>query len=108
MSQNEEKKKLDLEYSPNAERNLEDIENYITDKADAETADGVVDKILDRCDQLTDMPRAGKARAEIADGVRSVTSGNYVVYYRIHIDKVEILRVWHGSRDIAALRTELS
>ncbi|HNB16754.1 MAG TPA: type II toxin-antitoxin system RelE/ParE family toxin [Candidatus Obscuribacter sp.] len=108
MSQREEKKKLALEYSPNAERNLVEIENYITDKADAKTADGVVDKVLDRCDQLTDMPRSGKVRDEIADGVRSVTSGNFVIYYRIRSDKVEILRVWHGSRDIAALRTELS
>ena len=108
MSQGRQRPKLQLEYSPNAEINLQEIERYITDKNNAGAADGVIDKILARADQLTDMPRAGRARDEIAPGVRSVTSGRYVIYYRIERSKVQILRVWHSSRDLAALRNELA
>lgn len=108
MSKDIQRPRLQLEYSPNAERNLQAIENYITDKTNAATADGVVDRILDRADQLTDMPKTGRVRDEIAPGVRSVTSDNYVIYYRIERDKVEILRIWHSSRDIVALRNELA
>jgi len=103
----EERKKLKVSFSPNAERNLEQIEGYIADQGNAEAAAKVVDEIVDRCDELADMPRSGRVRDEIAPGVRSATSGMYVIYYRVHEDKVEILRVWHGARDHAALKGEL-
>lgn len=103
----EERKKLQVSFSPNAERNLEQIEDYIADQGNAKAAAKVVDEIVDRCDKLADMPRSGRARDEIAPGVRSATSGMYVIYYRVHEDKVEILRVWHGARDHAALKGEL-
>lgn len=103
----EEKPKLEVSFSPNAERNLEEIEDYIAENSNADTAARVVDQIVDRCEELAGMPRAGKARDEIAAGVRSATSGMYVIYYRIHKEKIEILRVWHGARDNAALIGEL-
>lgn len=107
MSEVQKKEKLAVEFAPNAERNLEQIEDYITDNAEATTAEAVVDQIINRCNDLGEMPRSGKARDDIQPGVRSVTSGKYVIYYRIHKEKVEILRVWHGSRDQSALKGEL-
>lgn len=103
----EQKPRLDVSFAPNAERNLEQIEDYITDNSNADAAAKVVDQIVDRCEELATMPRSGKAREEIAPGVRSATSGMYVIYYRIHSNKIEILRVWHGARDNAALIGEL-
>jgi toxin ParE1/3/4 len=103
----EQKPKLELSFAPNAESNLEQIEDYITDNSNADTAAKVVDQIVDRCEELATMPRSGKAREEIAPGVRSATSGMYIIYYRIYSDKVEILRVWHAARDNAALIGEL-
>lgn len=105
--QEEHKPKLELSFAPNAERNLEQIEDYITDNGNAAGAAKVVDQIVDRCEELATMPRSGKAREEIAPGVRSATSGMYIIYYRIHSDKIEILRVWHAARDNAALIGEL-
>lgn len=99
----EQKPKLEVSFSPNAERNLEQIEDYITDNGNADAAAKVVDQIVERCDELAAMPRSGKAREEIAPGVRSAISGMYIIYYRIHSDKIEILRVWHGARDHTAL-----
>jgi len=108
MSEVEKTKKLELEFSPNAASNLDQIELYVMDESDAVTADRLIDQILDRCEGLADMPRMGRKRDEIAPGVRSVTTGSYAIYYRINTDKVEILRVWHTSRDIAALKNDLS
>jgi toxin ParE1/3/4 len=99
--------KLTINFAPNAEKNLEDIENYINENGDAKAAVSVVDDILDVCGSLQAMPRIGKARDEIAPGVRSITSGNYVIYYRINEQNIDILRVWHGHRDTAALKNEL-
>ncbi len=103
----EQKPKPEVSFSPNAERNLEQIEDYITDNGNADAAGKVVDQIVDRCEVLAAMPRSGKAREDIAPGVRSATSGMYVIYYCIHSNKIEILRVWHGARDNAALIGEL-
>ncbi|MFN8554591.1 MAG: type II toxin-antitoxin system RelE/ParE family toxin [Candidatus Obscuribacterales bacterium] len=108
MSDTEKQSKLEIELSPDAENNLILIEAYIIDEVDFSTADRLVDQILARCEDLAVMPRAGRTRDEIAPGVRSVTSGNYAIYYRINTDKVEILRVWHTSRDIAAIKNDLS
>ncbi|MBP6744208.1 type II toxin-antitoxin system RelE/ParE family toxin [bacterium] len=62
----EQKPKLDLSFAPSAERNLEQIEDYITDNGNADAAAKVVDQIVDRCEELATMPRSGKAREEIA------------------------------------------
>ena len=104
-----EKKKLQLglSFAPNAVSNLEQIEDYITENGNSDLATKVVDKILDRCEDLNVMPKSGKPREDIAHGLRSVTSGMYVIYYRIHSDKIEILRIWHGARDNAALIGEI-
>ncbi|MBN9396881.1 MAG: type II toxin-antitoxin system RelE/ParE family toxin [Candidatus Melainabacteria bacterium] len=97
-----------LEFAPNAIHNLDEIEAYIAKTAYTEIADKVIDRILDRCEQLTRMPRIGRSRNDIAAGVRSMTSGNYVIYYRINGNRIEILRIWHGFRDQQKLENDLS
>lgn len=96
--------KREIEISPDADNNLDQIEAYLKGEASSDTAEKVIDQIIDRCEDLADMPRVGRAREEIAPGVRSVTTGTYVIYYRIHVERVEILRVLHSSRDIAAIK----
>lgn len=105
--EDEEKEIFEIEFSPSAEKNLEQIEDYIVENKNAEVAAEVVDRILVRCNALRLMPRVGQNREEIGSGIRSVSSGNYVIYYRIHGRKVEVLRVWHGARDHLFLRSEL-
>lgn len=99
--------KFAINFAPNAERNLEDIEEYIRENGDPKAAEGVIDEILNVCSALQTMPRIGKTRDELAPGVRSITSGNYVIYYRVNEQRIDILRVWHGHRDATALKTEL-
>jgi toxin ParE1/3/4 len=49
-------------------------------------------------------PNIGRARdRDLRPGLRSFAVGEYVIIYRIHEDDVLVLRVLHGSRDIAAL-----
>ncbi len=108
MSDSEKQQKLEIELSPDAEKNLDLIEAYIAEEADFSTAETLIDQILARCEDLAHMPRAGRAREEIVPGVRSVTSGKYAIYYRINVNKVQILRVWHTSRDIASVKDDLS
>jgi toxin ParE1/3/4 len=44
----------------------------------------------------------GRARDELAPGVRSFPFGRYVVFYVPRNDGVDVVRVLHGARDIDA------
>jgi toxin ParE1/3/4 len=59
-----------------------------------------VDEIEDRCAQLTGMPRAYPLvpRHENS-GVRRAPHGDYLIFYRVTTDSVEILHVLNGARD---------
>ena len=52
---------------------------------------------------LAAFPAAGHERKNLMRGVRSYPVGNYVLFYRQVDDGVEILRVFHGARDIEGL-----
>jgi plasmid stabilization system protein ParE len=46
------------------------------------------------------MPRAYPlVRGQENSGVRRVRHGNYLIFYRVTADVVEILHVLHGARD---------
>ena len=49
---------------------------------------------------LLDQPRMGTKRDEIEPDLRSVTEGNYVIFYRILPNVIEIARVLHTSQDV--------
>ena len=46
------------------------------------------------------MPRAFPLLPDWEDrGVRRRSHGNYLIFYRVHADQVEVLHVLHGARD---------
>ena len=49
------------------------------------------------------MPEMGRSREELAPGLRSVTAGNYLLFYQPIDDGILVIRVAHGSRDLPAL-----
>jgi plasmid stabilization system protein ParE len=44
-------------------------------------------------------------RDELLAGIRSVSVKPYVIFYRVQPDAVEIFRVLHDRRDVAAILT---
>jgi toxin ParE1/3/4 len=51
---------------------------------------------------LTSFPFIGRDRSTLRPGIRSVIAGTYVIFYRIEPDRIIIMRVLHGRRDIDA------
>ena len=66
-------------------------------------ADRVLDTIAAGILQLADFPESGPRRPEIAADARALTVGNYLVLYRTTPERVEILRIVHGARDVKTL-----
>jgi toxin ParE1/3/4 len=57
------------------------------------------------CSLLAMTPQMGRERPDIGPGVHSLVEGNYLIFYRFNrdIDRVDILRVWHGRRRLLRL-----
>ena len=85
---------------PAAERDLDDIWWHIAQDSSV-NADHFLDRIQDSCFVLADYPHLGLNRDEIRKGLRSHQVEHYQVFYVPLVDGVEIVRVLHGSRDIA-------
>jgi toxin ParE1/3/4 len=56
-----------------------------------------------KCGRLAQFPELGAACEELAPGLRQVSVGKYVLFYRPTDDGIELIRVLHGARDIATL-----
>jgi toxin ParE1/3/4 len=87
---------------PLAEADLYDIWWYIA-QDNPKAADGLLDKIEERCTMLARCPEMGASRDELMDGLRSLPVGNYVIFYLPINHGIEIVRVLSGMRDIDAL-----
>lgn len=66
-------------------------------------ADRVVDGIGEKFDVLAKFPNVGRSRADLRSDCRSLPVGNYLLFYRVLPNTVEILRVIHSSRRITTL-----
>lgn len=89
--------------SDDASADLEDIGDFIAqDNPDA--AISFVRRLRSRCSDLSQFPDSGRKREEFRRGLRSVTEGDYVIFYRtLDADVLVIMRIIHGKRDLRKL-----
>ena len=87
---------------PLAEADILEIWDYIADDSLA-AADRWVDRLDEQFRMLAAQPMMGRAREELAPGVRSFPFGRYVVFYMPLNDGIDVVRVLHGARDIDAV-----
>lgn len=86
---------------PRADADLDSIWNYIA-ADNVEAADRLIARIGTVFEMLVQNPLAGRGRAELAQGLRSVVIANYIIFYYPQPDGVEVVRVMHGGQDINA------
>lgn len=92
---------IELVYAPDADDDLLAI--FVTIASDNEgAAERLIDRIRQSLWRLSHYPLSGRARPELGPSVRSLPVGRYVVLHRIEADRVLILRVLHGARDLDA------
>ncbi|MBO9663851.1 type II toxin-antitoxin system RelE/ParE family toxin [Dokdonella sp.] len=82
-----------------AERDLEEIVDYIASD-DPRRALSFLDELRGQCARIGDTPLAFPLRAELGAGIRSSLHGRYVIFFRMNKDRVLILRILHGARDL--------
>ena len=92
-----------INYTPEADKQLNELDNWITKAASAEVARRFVSAILDHIDSILVFPLAGRARDDVRPGMRTSTFKKTLVAYEVDVSSdelvVSILGVFHGGQD---------
>lgn len=83
-----------------ARNDLRDVLNYIA--ADSPTyAALTADRILDGVERLRRYPKLGRVVPELErEAIREIIVGNYRVVYHLRRQRISVLAIVHGSRDL--------
>lgn len=86
-----------------AEEELEAIGDYIAVDNPTRAAT-FIQELRERCLSLPDMPkRFPLLRRYRSSGIRRRVHGNYLIFYRIDNETIEIVHILHGAIDYEAL-----
>lgn len=95
---------VEVRFRPAARRDLDQILRFVRRHgADANVARRFVGQIADRCIALGHTPHIGRLQERFAPGLRMIAfDRKTVVAYVALNDRVEIVHILHGGRDIEA------
>lgn len=94
----------DVLFSPEAETQIVALYEYLAVRASPAIAETYTSAIIERCEQLGEMPLAGVARDDIRRGLRTTFFRKRVVIaYAVATKTVTILAVFHGGQDWESL-----
>ncbi|MBY5607610.1 type II toxin-antitoxin system RelE/ParE family toxin [Rhizobium leguminosarum] len=86
-----------------AEADLERIGEYIT-KDDLQRAASFIKERLERCERLAETPNGfSLVRRYEHTGVRRRPCGNYLIFYRVGEDRIEILHILNGAQEFESI-----
>jgi toxin ParE1/3/4 len=80
--------------------------DYLAQRGSIETAERFLDKIDRKFKRLSQFPQMGRQRDELYPGLRSVPLEDYLIFYRLVANGIEVMRVVGGYRDLEALFRE--
>lgn len=89
-------------FSPAAERDLEEIGDYIA-QDNPTRAVSFIREIREHCGLLASSPRAAPLWPELGENLRMVPHGRYLIFYTLFEESLRIERVLHGARDRSGL-----
>lgn len=101
-----------VNYTPEAQQQVNALDDWITEKASSDVAQRFVSAILDCIDGILVFPHAGRARDDVRPGMRTTTfKKRTLIAYEVDESSgelvVNVLGVFHGGQDWeAALRDE--
>lgn len=95
---------LEVRFHPAATAQLFELYEYIVSEAGRLRAGGYIGRIESACLRLGRFPEMGRAAKELGAGLRAYPlERRAMIIYRVAADAVEVLGVYHGGQDLAAL-----
>ncbi len=94
-----------LRYSAQAKDDLIAIKKYITTEGGSATvALQFTGKLRERCRKLAALQsKMGRERPELGGNIRSFPHGNYVIFFMYNSNRLDVVTITEGHRDIEAL-----
>jgi toxin ParE1/3/4 len=68
----------------------------------AAAAEALVQELDRKFDNLSHFPFIGRERTSLGSGLRSLVAGTHVIFYKVEDDRIIVVRVLDGRRDIDA------
>ena len=90
-----------------AQQDLRDIWRGLAEFGELKRADDRIILIQKKLRLLGQFPSSGRSREEILPGLRSFPVSGFMIFYRIGMTRIEIVRVVDGRRDLDGMFEEI-
>ena len=97
---------LKLRYTIKADADMVEIWSFIAENSSESLADEFNSRIHLKAQQASLFPFSGAPRPHLAKGLRVLFHEKYAIYYLPRPKEIAIIRVLHGSRDLASIAAE--
>lgn len=87
--------------SREAIRDLDEISDYFLAR-NVESGERFLEEFTKKCRYLTQFPQMGRSYRQLRPYLRGIPLQNYIIFYRIGNDGIEIMRIIRGDRDLEA------
>ena len=91
--------------STEAIRDMEQILDYLAN-TNINAGEKFLEEFSKKCRYLTQFPLMGRSYREIRPYLRGLPMKNYIIFYRLTEQGIEIMRVVKGDRDLEAFFSE--
>lgn len=91
-----------LAWARPALNDLAGIRAFIS-RDDTGAAETFIRRLREAAERLRRFPESGSSREDLRTGLRSIPFERYILFYRLDIDRVVVVRVLHSTRDVSAI-----
>lgn len=91
--------------SPEASKDLDEIFNYFASN-NVDAGERFVLAFEKKCQKLIKFPNMGRNYNELNSSLRGIPLHNYIIFYRVIKENIEIIRVVSGYRKLNSLFSE--
>jgi plasmid stabilization system protein ParE len=92
----------EIDILPRAKFDLDEIWMTIA-SVDFDRADRFIAKLENKISKLSKLPEIGSPRFELLSNMRILVEGNYLIFYAFDGNKVVVMNIVHGARDLSEL-----
>jgi toxin ParE1/3/4 len=93
-------------FTASAKKDLKEITDYLV-RYSPSAARKIKDKLQKQCERLAVFPQMGQSCEYLMPGLRSFPVENYLIFYCIISEKIVIVRILNGYRDLEAIFSNL-
>jgi toxin ParE1/3/4 len=95
-----------VQFSPAALQDLRDIWRGLAEYGTLTLADAKMAMLQNKVVMLSQFPESGRRREELAMGMRSFPAVEFMIFYRVFDDYIQIVKILNGRRDIESIFKE--